>query len=174
MQTIATDRQKQKGLFDSAAGVTSLLCRNLSVQRVSTCAVPTTGEEQIVFRVRELCSDVSFSFITFVFIYIVPNYNTKVFSAGLTVYYDLFFLSWWRNYILCWASLIKLVRNVSNDPRTTAKSWSVVWKKTITIFMHRNWLWGLQKKNSVKSQNVHKYYRWRTSNLSGQNFIYFF
>lgn len=97
MQTIATDRQKQKGLFDSAAGVTSLLCRNLSVQRVSTCGVqccvvPTTGEEQIVFRVRELCSDVSFSFITFVFIYIVPNYNTK-FSAGLTVYYDLFFLS---------------------------------------------------------------------------------
>lgn len=103
MQTIATDRQKQKGLFDSAAGVTSLLCRNLSVQRVSTCGVqccvvPTTGEdlEQIVFRVRELCSDVSFSFITFVFIYIAPNYNTKV-SAGvrflLAVYYDLFFLS---------------------------------------------------------------------------------
>lgn len=125
MQTIATDRQKQKWLFDSAAGVMSLLCRNLSVQRVSTCGVQccvvhTTGEEleQIVFRVRELCSDVLLSFITFVFIYIVPNYNTK-FSAGLTVYYDLFFLSWWRNYILCWAFLIKLVRNVSNDPRTT-------------------------------------------------------
>lgn len=99
MQTIAADRQKQKGLFDSAAGVTSLLCRNLSVQRVSACGVqccvvPTTGEEveQIVFRVRELCSDVSFSFITFVFIFKVPNYNTKV-SAGLAVYYDLFFLS---------------------------------------------------------------------------------